>query len=164
MLTCLIMEKLSVVFAAFLLAACATGPLYVTPPQAKQGYATLVLLRTPGISGAAWSHHYYVDKVLVAELGVHRYTHIMVRAGHHEVHYGGSPDYRGHLLPLNAAAGETYFFQEDRTTTGFVPIPMGPAIGGLAFHSDSVKFLSKEAAEYQLVDYHYQTPVVEIIE
>jgi hypothetical protein len=105
-----------------------------------------------------------VDKILVAELRVHGYTHIMVRAGHHEVHYGASPEYRGHLLPLDTVAGEIYYFQEDKRTSGFVPIPMGPAIGGLAFHYDSVKFLSKEAAEMQLADYHYQSPVFEIVE
>ena len=159
-LICLTMAKLGAVFITILLAACAAGPLYVTPPQAKEGYATLVLLRAPALGGSAWSHSFYVDKVLVAELRVHGYTHLMLRAGPHEVHYGGNPEYRGHLLPLNAVAGETYFFQEDLRTRGVVPIPMGVIMS----YSDSVKFLSKETAEYQLVNYRYQTPVVEIIE
>ena len=75
MLMYFIMEKLGARFTTFALAACATGPLYVTPPRANEGYATLVLLRAPGISGTAWSHDYDVDRILVAELRVHGYTH-----------------------------------------------------------------------------------------
>ena len=104
------------------------------------------------MSGSLWSHHYYVDKVLVAELRVHKYTSISIRPGPHEIHSGATPEYKGLLLPLNAVAGETYYFVEDRTVTD------------PASQSDTVRFLSKEAIEPQLVKYHYQKPIVEKVD
>jgi hypothetical protein len=117
-------------------------------PAAPPGYATLVIMRAPGMSGALWTYHFYVDKTLVAELRVHKYTVVFIPPGSHEVHTGATPDYRGMLLLLTAVAGETYYFYEDVT------------IISSGNFSKTVRFLEPEPAP-NLKHFHYVKPIVQ---
>ena len=124
------------------------GAASAQAPPAPAGYATLVILRAPGMSGALWTYHFYVDKTLVAELRVHKYTVVFIPPGSHEVHTGATPEYRGMLLPLTAVAGETYYFYEDMT------------IIGSGNFSQTARFLPPEPAP-NLKHFHYVKPVVQ---
>jgi len=128
--------------------ALASGAASAQAPLAPAGYATLAILRAPGMSGALWTYHFYVDKTLVAELRVHKYTVVFIPPGAHEVHTGATPEYRGELLPLTAVAGETYYFYQDTT------------IISSGNFSQTVRFLSPEVAP-KLKHFHYVRPVVQ---
>jgi hypothetical protein len=128
--------------------ALTSGAAFAQAPPAPAGYATLVILRAPGMSGALWTYHFYVDKTLVAGLRVHKYTVVFIPPGPHEVHTGATPEYRGELLPLNAIAGETYYFYEDTTM-----------INSGNF-SQTVRFLAPEPAP-NLKHFHYVKPIVQ---
>jgi len=128
--------------------ALTSGAASAQAPLAPTGYATLVILRAPGMSGALWTYHFYVDKTLVAELRVHKYTVVFIPPGPHEVHTGATPEYRGMLLPLTAVAGETYYFYEDVT------------IISSGNFSQTVRFLPPEPAP-NLKHFHYVKPVVQ---
>jgi hypothetical protein len=126
----------------------ASGAASAQAPPAPAGYATLVIMRAPGMSGALWTYHFYVDKTLVAGLRVHKYTVVFIPPGPHEVHSGATPEYRGMLLPLTAMAGETYYFYEDTT------------IISSGNFSQTVRFLSPEDGQ-NLKHFHYVKPIVQ---
>ncbi|HJW33292.1 MAG TPA: hypothetical protein VJ505_08010 [Holophagaceae bacterium] len=154
--------------------ACTEGPIYQAPPRVSGSYARLIIFREPGFGGAAWPHNYYVDKHLVASLRVNNYTFLAVKEGTHEVHYGGTAEFRGQLLKIDMKAGETYYFKEGRTpgtgkpefagqgvsSTGKMSSTTGQGAIVTVTWTDSVQFMGKEQAEAELKAYQYKEAIL----
>jgi hypothetical protein len=150
------LRRLVILFSVFLFSCASVGPLYLPPPPAEPGYATLIFMRAPGMAGAAWPHHFYVDQKLVAKLYVQCYTYVAVKEGTHEVHSGISPEFRGLLHTVEMHAGETYYYQESRSVNGILPSGTFITIE----HIDTSRMLRRATAETEIKTYNLQKPIL----
>jgi hypothetical protein len=147
--------------AAILLVGCgATGPLFQTPPAPPPGYAQVIVYRMPSLASGAHAQVFWVDQTRVARLDNKGYTRFLLKAGSHEVHGGGDPNYRGLVIPISVEPGRTYYLQYVTdpglmTITGTTPVVMNH--GRLTQVTESV-------ATGLLPEYRYQAPLVESID
>jgi hypothetical protein len=149
--------KLPLIIVLVVLAGCsATGPIYVRPDTPPQDYARIVFYRETGVGGAAWPHHYYIDRTLVAKLRVGGYTTLLVKPGPRLVHTGGTPEYNGLLIEIPLKPGQTYYFLEGRSFDG---VTLNNIYG-----TDRFGLMPADEAEKVIKTYRYQKPLVEIFD
>jgi hypothetical protein len=156
------MRRFITIWISFLLSGCVTigGALFSMPEQAPPGYATLVIYREKGLTGAASDHGYYVNDTLVALLGTHTYTHISIKEGRTSVRWGVGKGDKGTSRPfeITAVAGETYFYKEGARLTGFIPLP--PPWPSQAMAKTTFGLMEPSAAKQELSTYRYVEPIV----
>src|ERR1039457_2948707 len=97
---------------ALVIALVASGSAFAQalahPPS---GFARLVIYRIPNDMSAVWAEKVLLDNKQVAALRLNGHTHLLVKAGMHEVHDGEIADYHGPIIAVDAISGATYYFR-----------------------------------------------------
>jgi Protein of unknown function (DUF2846). len=128
---------------------CATldGPRFNEVEKLKsEEHSTLLLFRSNALKGAAWPHSYYIDGILVANLNAGGFTQLLVDGGERIVSTGPEKDKFFKQTKVNFKAGQTYYIREFS----------GDSV------TDSTQFvLMKNYKEEDLVNYRYQSPIIE---
>ena len=146
------------------LAGCAIRPegtVYQTIPEPPAQFAQVVIYRLPTIASIVHPVNFWVDGKAAATLEAKGYTYFLVKPGAREVHAGGTPAYRGALVPFTAQPGMTYYFQFG-TVPGSANVIGGTPVVGLS--GAFLRQVSESLAKSQLPEYGFQAPVLERVD
>jgi hypothetical protein len=124
------------------LTACASGPIYQTPPDPPSGYGTLILYR--GLGVGAWPQSFFINGSReFASLNEIGYAVVSLKAGQHVVTAGTGG--KAPSVTLSVVSGETYFVKYE---TWPRPGPYPSLNGQMATISKAIG--AKEIASYRL--------------
>jgi hypothetical protein len=134
----------------------AKGPLYTEPAAPPPGYAQLILYRQTGMAGAMWTHSYYIDRTLVAQLRVSGYTTIAVKPGNRIIHYGSSPDDAVLAIQMTLEPGEAYYVKEGKHVGLWTPL-----VSRIEYR---MGVIPAAQASQEIIRYRYQPPLVDVFD